>query len=116
MTPVAILQGFLLSGALLCQFRMTQMATTPNGRTIAMAVHWSLCGLGGCAGALLAGVLQDQIPNGCFEALRGSWTTFDFLVLLNALICWLAVLPSALRLESEFSNNPQTDSATSAAS
>jgi hypothetical protein len=111
MTPVAILQGLLLSGALLCQFRMTQMATSPNGRTIAMAVHWSLCGLGGCAGAILAGVLQDQIPSRWFEALRGSWTAFDFLVLLNALISWLAVLPFALRLESEFSSNPQTDTA-----
>lgn len=116
MTPVAILQGLLLSGALLCQFRMTQMATSPNGRTIAMAVHWSLCGLGGCAGAMLAGVLQDQIPSGWLESLRGSWTAFDFLVLLNALISWIAVLPFALRLESEFSNNPQTDPATSAAS
>jgi hypothetical protein len=115
MTPAAILQGLLLSGALLCQFRMTQMATSPNGRTIAMAVHWSLCGSGGCAGALLAGVLQDHIPSGWFEAFRGSWTSFDFLVLLNALISWLAVLPFALRLESELSSDPQTAPAGSAA-
>jgi hypothetical protein len=60
---------------------------------------------------MLAGVLQDQIPSRWFEALRGSWTTFDFLVLLNALMSWLAVLPFALRLESEFSSNPQTDTA-----
>jgi hypothetical protein len=115
MTPVAILQGLLLSGAMLCQFRMTQMATSPNGRTIAMAIHWSLCGLGGCTGAMLAGVLQDQIPIRWFGILRGSWTSFDFLVLLNMLICWLAVLPFALRLERQFSGNPETEPAKSAA-
>jgi hypothetical protein len=115
LTPVAILQGWLLSGALLCQYKMTQMATSPDGRTIAMAVHWSLCGLGGCAGAMLSGVLQDRIPSGWFDALRGSWTAFDFLVLLNAMICWLAVLPFALRLKSDFPNDPQACPAKAAA-
>jgi hypothetical protein len=109
LTPIAILQGSMLSGALLCQFKMTQMATSPNGRTLAMAIHWSLCGLGGCAGAMLAGVLQDQIPKEWFESLRGSWTAFDLLVLLNALISWFAVLPFALRLESEFSSSSQAE-------
>ena len=109
MTPISILQGCLLSGALLCQFRLTQMATSPSGRTIAMAVHWSICGLGGCAGAMLAGMLQDGIPNEWFNSLHGSWTSFDLLVLIHALLGWLVVLPLALGLKLESFGASQSD-------
>lgn len=100
MAPVAMIQGGLLAGALLCQFRLTQMATCAQGRTVAMAIHWSVCGVGGCVGAMLAGVIQDRTPLKWLESLHGSWSAFDFLVLVSALICWLLVMPLALRLRS----------------
>ena len=113
MAPVAMIQGGLLAGALLCQFRLTQMATCAQGRTVAMAIHWSLCGVGGCIGAMLAGVLQDRIPLSVLESVRGSWSAFDLLVLISALICWLLVLPFAMRLRSQFFIPQQTISISS---
>jgi hypothetical protein len=113
MAPVAMIQGGLLAGALLCQFRLTQMATCAQGRTVAMAIHWSLCGVGGCIGAMLAGVLQDRIPLSLLESVRGSWSAFDLLVLISALICWLLVLPFVMRLRSQFFIPQQTISISS---
>ena len=101
MAPVAMVQGGLLAGALLCQFRLTQMATCAQGRTVAMAIHWSGCGMGGCIGAMLAGAIQDRISLSWFDFLQGSWSAFDLLVLISALICWLFVLPFALSLRSQ---------------
>ena len=108
MGPVAMIQGGLLAGALLCQFRLTQMATCAQGRTVAMAIHWSICGIGGCAGAMLAGTIQDRIPLSWIKSLHGSWSAFDLLVLISALICWIFVLPFALGLRSELFNSRQS--------
>lgn len=107
MAPVAMAQGGLLAGALLCQFRLTQMATCALGRTVAMAIHWSLCGVGGCVGAMLAGFIRDRIPLGCFGFLNGSWSAFDVLVLIHALIAWVCVLPFASRLRFQLLSAPK---------
>lgn len=95
MLPVSLIQGALMTGALLCQFRLTQMFTSARGRTVSMALHWSIAGIGGAAGSILAGVLQDQWHSGSAgrEGLIPGWTAFDALVLVQALLTWLGALP-----------------------
>jgi hypothetical protein len=95
MIPVSLVQGALFSGALLCQFRLTQMSTMAEGRTLSMALHWSLSGIGGALGALGAGMLQDAFSRGNFllETLPGLWTSFDVLVLIQACLTWAGALP-----------------------
>lgn len=98
MIPVSLVQGALLSGALLCQLRLTQRSTSPEGRTVSMAFHWSLTGCGGALGALGAGALQDAWPGLCdvlAPGLSARWTAFDMLVCMHALLTWFGALPLA---------------------
>ncbi len=96
MAAVALLQGACLTGALLCQFRLTQMCTVEEGRTIAMAVHWSLTGVGGAVGAVFAGWLKSTTAEG--SVWIGQHYAFDALVLLHVLLTWGFVLPLSCRL------------------
>jgi len=96
MTLAAALQGAFCTGALLCQFRLAQMFTPSSGRTVAMAVHWSIAGLGGAAGGIGGGWLKDVLQRG--GALPSGWHAFDVLVLLSVLFSWVGVVPLCLKL------------------
>lgn len=95
-TLAASVQGALCTGALLCQFRLAQMFTTSSGRTVAMAVHWSIAGVGGAVGGMGGGWLKDVLERGGY--LSGNWHAFDVLVLLSGLLSWGAVVPLCRKL------------------
>ena len=103
MMGAGLLQGAFLTGAFLCQFRLTQMCTKPEGRTVAMAVHWSLAGVGGAAGAVFAGWFKGVLGTGA--VLVGQRYAFDALVLLHVGIGWCVVLPLIQRLERELGSH-----------
>jgi hypothetical protein len=96
MTVAALVQGALCTGALLCQFRLAQMFTPSSGRTVAMAVHWSLAGVGGALGGMGGGWLKDVLE--AARLLPHGWHAFDVLVLLSVLLSWVAVVPLCRRL------------------
>jgi Major Facilitator Superfamily len=96
MTLAALFQGAFCTGALLCQFRLAQMFTPSSGRTLAMAVHWSIAGLGGAVGGIGGGWVKDLLEKG--GALPGGRYAFDALVLLSVLLTWGAVVPLCRRL------------------
>jgi len=96
MTVAASVQGALCTGALLCQFRLAQMFTSGSGRTVAMAVHWSIAGVGGAVGGIGGGWLKDVLQRGGY--LSGSWHAFDVLVLLSVLLSWGGVVPLCRKL------------------
>jgi MFS family permease len=101
MSFAALAQGAFLTGAFLCQFRLTQMCTREDGRTVAMAVHWSIAGVGGAAGAVFAGWLKGILKGGSGLSWPGHGYAFDVLVLLHVAIAWLVVLPLSARLSRE---------------
>jgi hypothetical protein len=86
----------LCTGALLCQFRLTQMYMPATGRTVAMALHWSLAGIGGAVGAVGGGWLKDVLEQS--GAALGGRYAFDVLVLLQVVLSWGFVLPLCKRL------------------
>lgn len=96
MAFAAAVQGALCTGALLCQFRLAQMFTRESGRTVAMAMHWSIAGAGGALGGVGGGWLKDwleqkgRVPEG--------WHAFDVLVLISVLVSWCGVVPLCLKL------------------
>ncbi|MEY5027525.1 MAG: hypothetical protein RLZZ244_3053 [Verrucomicrobiota bacterium] len=94
----ALFQGAAYTGTLLCQFRLTQMYTPSEGRTVAMAVHWSLTGIAGASGALAAGLLKDTLPSHGFSALGAHWQSYDLLVLIHLLLAWSVALPLCNKL------------------
>lgn len=96
MSLAAVVQGALCTGALLCQFRLTQMYMPATGRTVAMALHWSLAGIGGAVGAVGGGWLKDVLEHS--GGLLGGRYPFDVLVLLQVLLSWCFVLPLCRKL------------------
>jgi hypothetical protein len=101
MSLAALAQGAFLTGAFLCQFRLTQMCTQEHGRTVAMAVHWSIAGVGGALGAVFAGWLKEVLSAGSGFSWPGHGYAFDVLVLLHVAIAWLVALPLSGRLSRE---------------
>ncbi len=89
----ATAQGVFYGGTLLCQFRLTQMCTIPEGRTVAMAVHWSLAGIGGAIGALCGGWLKGWLQSTGYSVLPAHRYPFDHLVAIHLLLAWTVVLP-----------------------
>ena len=96
----SLAQGAFFTGTLLCQFRLTQACTVPEGRTVAMGLHWSVSGVGGALGAFLAGWLKDALPPGFLPSWLGHGYFFDLLVLLHLVVTWGVVLPLCRRLAS----------------
>ncbi|MEI6714260.1 MAG: MFS transporter [Verrucomicrobiota bacterium] len=97
----ALFQGPIYTGTLLCQYRLIQVYTRPEGRTMAMALHSSIVGLGGAIAAVGAGFLKDLIPPESLTRLPGHFYSFDLLVLLHAMLAYGAVFPLTRALQNE---------------
>jgi hypothetical protein len=93
MTVTGLVQGGLYVGTLLCQFRLTQIYMPNHGRTVAMALHWSLAGFGGAIGAFSGGWLKGTIESAGMPAFLGGRYPYDVLVLLHLVVAWCCVLP-----------------------
>jgi hypothetical protein len=93
--------GALYSGVGLTQINLITAITRPEGRTISMAVHWTLVGALGALGPIVGGVLTDW-----FEANPVGWSLpvdapFGFihlLVVAQMLVAWLVCVPALLRV------------------
>jgi MFS family permease len=67
-----------------------------RGRTLAMAVHWTLIGVMGAAGPLLGGFILDHFPaDGLSWRLFGQTRVhfIHLMVLIHVGVCWLLALP-----------------------
>jgi MFS family permease len=98
---VSLVLGGFYSATWVCQVRLTQVLTKPAGRTVAMAVHWSIVGFIGSLGALFAGWLKDNLPAGWPGTIfpgGAPWGYFQVLVILHCLLAWLIVRPMIRRL------------------
>ena len=67
-----------------------------RGRTLAMAVHWTLIGIMGAAGPMLGGYIVDRFPAGglSWNLIGGTRVHFiHLLALIHMGVCWLLALP-----------------------
>ncbi|WP_083804902.1 MFS transporter [Chthoniobacter flavus] len=96
MSVASLIIGGFYAGMQLCQYRLAQALTPNTGRTVAMAVHWSIAGTIGSIGALTGGWIKDHMPV--------AWTTwtvpggahfsyFHVLILLQIFLAWCVALP-----------------------
>lgn len=91
---VNIFAGMFYSGVGLAQISLLSALAPAEGRTLAMAAHWSVVGLIGAAGPLVGGAVMDGVD--AFMKLRPAWimptgTTFGFfhvLILLQIAVTW----------------------------
>lgn len=94
-----IAAGLIYSGIALSQISLLPALSPPEGRTMAMAAHWSVVGLIGASGPVLGGKLMDWIQLWMRkESIQWVLPTglpvsfFHILLLLNAAIVWLVAL------------------------
>ncbi len=98
MSAAGLAQGALYIGTLLCQFRLTQIFLPAEGRTLAMAIHWSLAGFGGAIGAFAGGWIKGTIESAGMPNFLATRYPFDVLVFLHLLVAWFCVLPLCRKL------------------
>lgn len=91
--------GSLFSAIGICQLRLVPALTTPHGRTMAMAVHWSLIGLLTALGPLAGGAIMDWFTQHPLQIVLPLGTPFAFyhvLIVIFIVTVWAAALPLLL--------------------
>jgi MFS family permease len=63
LSVAGIVSGGLWSAVGLCQYRLAAELSSPQGRTMSMAVHWSFVGLLSALGPTAGGLVMDHFPN-----------------------------------------------------
>jgi MFS family permease len=101
--------GALYGGVGLCQISLASSLAPERGRTMAMAVHWSIIGLIAALGGLFAGSVMDYFALHPANYVFFSGTRFAFhhaLVILHMLIMWTVVLPMFLKIRKQEGEPP----------
>ena len=96
MSAASIPIGGLYGGVLLCQYRLSQIHTAPEGRTVTMAVHWSLIGLMASIGPMIAGFIKDHFPAALSRItlpLGAPLSYFQIIIVLQVALIWLVAAP-----------------------
>lgn len=96
MSAASIPIGGFYAGVLLCQYRLTQLHTAPEGRTVTMAVHWSLVGLMASAGPMIAGFIKDHFPAALSRItlpFGAPFSYFQIIIVLQFALIWLVAAP-----------------------
>jgi len=104
-----LLAGGLYSGVVLCQVRLATGLAPAEGRTLSMAVHWSLIGLTAALGPVCAGAIMDALDRSPLDLLLPSglrWSFFQVLVLLHLLTAWALAVPLISRLRTRKGDIP----------
>ncbi len=106
--PVAALfVNSLIAGGVYAAIGMLQLnllsALSPSeGRTMAMAVHWSLVGTLSAIGPIVGGWIKDYFTVHPFELELYAGTHFSYyhvLMMLHALFTWFVMLPLLFRIK-----------------
>jgi HEAT repeat protein len=106
---VALFSGAFYTGAPLAQLVLLSAVTRKEGRTLAMAVHWTLVGLVGASGPAVGGWIMDLTANHPMgrELPTGTpFVGFHILVLAHMALTWTLVLPLLSRTRPRHGNLP----------
>ncbi len=96
LTISSLLGAGFYSAIGLCHLSLVAAIAPKRGRTVAMAVQWTLIGLIGAVGPLVGGFIMDACGDGFNFHLRGN-TRLNFihiLCLFHAGIAWFAAVPA----------------------
>ena len=97
----SFLGGAIYGGVGLCQLNLVSALSPERGRTMAMAVHWSVGGLLFAAGSMAAGWVMDFFAAHPLHWSFPTGTPFAFfhaLLLAHIALIWGLTLPLFLRL------------------
>lgn len=94
--------GAFYSGVGLSQISLLSALSTPQGRTMAMAVHWAVLGLTAALGPIVGGVLMDWFTAHPLDWRLPTGVQFHFfhaLVVLQIAICWFVAVPLFMKVQ-----------------
>ncbi len=101
MTLVSFFSAGAYSSVGLAHMSLLAATAPERGRTLAMAIQWTLIGVIGAGGAIVGGYVMDLFPKEGLDLTLLRGTRFHFihaLVILHALVTWLLVLPIFIRI------------------
>lgn len=93
--PSVFFSGAFISGFNICRNSLSTLLAPRSGRTIAMAMHWTVAGLLSCASPILGGYIMDWIVANPFGfSLPGGvpFSFFHVLLILQAVATLAAAL------------------------
>lgn len=93
--PSVFFSGAFISGFNICRNSLSTLLAPRNGRTIAMAMHWTVAGLLSCASPILGGYIMDWIvANPVGLSLPGGvpFSFFHILLVLQAIATVVAAM------------------------
>ena len=99
----SLLSGSVFAAVGIYQLNMLTSIVPRDGRTSAMAVHWSLVGLSSALAPIAAGWIKDILAVHPIHLPLYHGTAFSFmhiLLILHAALIWLLALPLARKLKS----------------
>jgi len=97
----SVVAGAMYSSVGLCQLKLISALAPKEGRTLAMAVHWTVIGITGALGPLAGGAVMDWFQKHPVDWVMPTGTTFGFfhvLVLLQMAISWFIAVPMMLQV------------------
>ncbi len=97
----SVVSGGIYAGVGMLQFNLLTSLAPREGRTMAMAVHWSLIGLLSALGPIAGGWVKDFFsahPVGLRLYAGTPFSYFHVMVLCQALFIWLILLPLLARV------------------
>lgn len=98
----SLIAGALYSGVALCQMNLAGMLAPRQGRTVAMAMHWTVVGVTGAMGPILGGQLMDLLIAHPLKLVLPGGAPVSFihvLVLCHLAVVWLVCLPVFARIK-----------------
>lgn len=98
---VNVAAGAFYSAVALARVGLATSFASPEGRTAAMAVHWSIVGLLGAFGPLAGGRIMDWMTAHPVDWVFPTGTHFGFfhvLVVLQMTVSWCVAVPLVLRI------------------
>jgi MFS family permease len=107
--PATFLSGALFAALFPCQVRLAALLSSHSGRTMAMAVHWSIIGLIASLGSILGGVIMDSFNAHPLHHIFWTGTSVSFfhlIVVAFALITWSVCVPLILSIKTPVDRVP----------
>jgi HEAT repeat protein/MFS family permease len=96
LSATGVLSGGVVAGVIISQLNLASMLTPASGRTMAMAVHWSIVGVVSAAGPLLGGVLMNRFVASPSSLLLPGGMPFSYIhaiLLIHLVLSWGVILP-----------------------
>ena len=97
----SLIGGGIYAGVGMLQLNLLSVLAPREGRTMAMAVHWSMIGLLSAAGPIAGGWVKDYFTAHSIDLRLYAGTPFSYfhvMVVFQSLLVWFAMLPLLVKI------------------